>query len=331
LIALFTGTHLIAISRGNAPTGSWMPWSGDVILVAAGLLILGLGFLIPLHAGLMNVAIHAQFLIGFVAGSLITRNEALLPGASAGLALLAGAAAGAGAGVVVAWLKRRFAIHEILSGLLLGAALVPLARALRVAPVTPPALTIELGPLAGTLPWAPALKLPPSFVLTWGILLLTLGLMLAFLAAHLLRTSVRGFELRAVGANPLAAVAAGVDVDAVQTLTIGLGGACAGVTGALQLWTNPAVALERWPLPLGFAGLTVALLGGGYLGGAIVAALVLAIWLNTPGVPAALEHPAWGGMMALLLVLPVLWNLPRLLPDQGAPRSIWRTRHREPL
>jgi ABC-type uncharacterized transport system permease subunit len=115
----------------------------------------------------------------------------------------------------------------------------------------------------------------------------------------------------------------------MQMLTIAAGGACAGLVGALQLWTDPAVALERWPVPLGFAGITVAFLGGGYLRGALIAALVLAVWLNTPGVAAALSSPVWGGAMAFLLVLPAFWNLPRLIPDQGAPRAIWRTRHRE--
>jgi hypothetical protein len=127
----------------------------------------------------------------------------------------------------------------------------------------------------------------PSFVLAWGILLLSTGLALGFTASHLLRASVRGFELRAVGASPLAAVAAGVDVDAMQTLMAALGGACAGLVGALQLWSDPAIALERWPVPLGFAGITVALLGAGHLRGAIAAARGARVWLNTPGVPVA--------------------------------------------
>ncbi len=330
LLVLFSATHLIQLAGGGGE-GPWAPWSGHIVLVAAGLLFLGLGFLLPLHAGLLNLAIHAQFLVGFVAGSLVIGNISIAPGAQAGIALVAGAAAGAGGGIVVAWLKRRFAIHEILSGLLLGAALVPVARPLVVSATAPPAFTIDLGPLAAEIPWAPGLRLPPSFVLTTSILLLAAGLAFGVLAAHFLRASVRGFELRAVGSNPLGAVAAGVDVDAMQTLMMGLGGACAGLTGALQLWTEPSVALERWPFPLGFAGLTVAFLGGGYLRGALLAALILAVWLNTPGASTALENPGWGAAIAFLLVLPALWVLPRLLPDQGAPRSIWRTRHREPL
>jgi simple sugar transport system permease protein len=331
LVVLFGGTHLLYVGAGG--TAAPLPglWSSDLILVAAGLLFLGLGFLLPLHAGLMNVAIHAQFLAGFAVGSLIARYLAIAPGAQAGLGLLAGAAAGAFTGVLVAWLKRRFAIHEILGGLLLAAALTPVARALAVAPVSPPALTIELGALATPLSWAPGLKLPPSFVLGWSLLLLSVGLLAGLFASHFLRASVKGFELRSVGSNPLAAVASGVDVDSIQMLMMALGGACAGLTGALQLWTEPAVALERWPFPLGFAGLTIAFLGAGYFRGSLIAALALAVWLNTAAARAVLGDAGLGTVCAVLLVLPALWVIPRLFPDQGAPRAIWRTRHREPM
>jgi general nucleoside transport system permease protein len=331
LAVLFVGSHLLYIGAGGAASPVGSLWSSDLILVAAGLLFLGLAFLLPLHAGLLNLAIHAQFLAGFAVGSLITRYGAIVPGAQAGLGLLAGALAGAFTGALVAWFKRRFAIHEILSGLLLAAALTPIARSLAVAPVSPPALTIELGVLATPLSWAPGLKLPPSFVLGWSLLLLTVGLMIGLFAAHFLRASVKGFELRSVGSNPLAAVASGVEVDSIQMLMMALGGACAGLTGALQLWTEPAVALERWPFPLGFAGLTIAFLGSGYFRGSVIVALTLAVWLNTPAARAVLGDPGLATACSVLLVIPALWMLPRLQPDQGAPRAIWRTRHREPI
>jgi ABC-type uncharacterized transport system permease subunit len=120
-----------------------------------------------------------------------------------------------------------------------------------------------------------------------------------------------------------------VEVDDVQTWMLVWGGACAGLTGALQLWTEPSVALTNWPFPLGFAGMTVAFLGAGYIRGSLLAALVLAVWLTTTEAPIALAAPGWGVALAGLLVLPALWILPRMLPDAGAPRSVWRTRHRE--
>jgi len=339
LVLLFAEARLVPMvgggwSSGLAPDAGLSfhgIWSGDIVLVATGLLFLGLGFLLPLHAGLLNLAIHGEFLAGFVVGSLLSRSTSLVPSAQAGLGLLAGALAGGLAGLVIAWLKRKFAIHEILSGLLLGAAMIPVAHAFGATPTAAPSLTIPLGSLADRIPWAPSLHLHPNFVLTWGILLLVLGIVFAFLTSHILRASVRGFELRQVGANPLAAVASGVDVDGMQTSVMAIGGACAGLVGALQLWTNPAVALARWPFPIGFAGLTVALVGGGYLGGAVLTAALLAVWLGLPGILAALENPGWAAMTALLLILPIFWILPRQEPDQGAPRAIWRTRHREPL
>jgi simple sugar transport system permease protein len=127
LVALFTGTYLVAMSTGTS-TAAWSPWSGDIILVAAGLLFLGLAFLLPLHAGLINLGIHGQFLVGFVAGSLVTRNTALLPGRRRPSRSWRRRRGGPERRVVIAWLKRKFAVHEILSGLLISAALVPIAR-----------------------------------------------------------------------------------------------------------------------------------------------------------------------------------------------------------
>jgi len=173
VLALFAGTHALAIGSLDLNPSAWSaPWTGDVVLVSAGLLFLGLAVLLPLHAGLLNLAVHAQFLAGFAVGALVARSVAVDPGAQAALGLLCGALAGAFTGIVVAWLKQRFAIHEVLTGLLLSAAFAPLALAVAVDRVTPPALTIELSALTERLSWAGALKLPPSLVLAWGILLL---------------------------------------------------------------------------------------------------------------------------------------------------------------
>jgi ABC-type uncharacterized transport system permease subunit len=134
-----------------------------------------------------------------------------------------------------------------------------------------------------------------------------------------------------LGTNPLAAIAAGVNVDRTHLLTMIVGGACGGMCGSLQLWSQPAVALERWPLPLAFASLTMVCYALGSLRGLIIVAAMLTAWLTAPGTLAVLQVPAWGAAVAFLLVAPVLWILPRRAPDQGAPRAAWRTRHRDPF
>lgn len=330
LLALIGGTHALGVGVLDLNPSRWTaPWTGDVVLVGAGLLFLGVAFLMPLHGGMINLGIHAEFLAGYSVGAIIVRGGVFGPGLQAGLGLVAGAAVGALVGFGIAALRQKFAVHEILSGLLGAALFVPLARALSVDRMAPPALAIDLPALTQPLKWAPGLSLAPGVVLAWGILLLALSMVVAVLFAHFLRATVSGFEVRASGANPLAAAAIGTDVEGIQRSMMALGGACAGLTGALQLWTSPAVALERWPFPLGFAGIAVALLGLGSLRGAAIAAFVLAAWLNTPYVAQVLGQPGYGAGAAALLLLPALWILPRTFPDFGAPRAVWRTRFRE--
>src|SRR6185503_6702484 len=76
--------------------------------------------------------IYAQFLAGFAAAAVVARLTAIEPNARALLAALAGAGAGALTGLVILGLKWRFAVHEVLSGILLGGLLAP--RGARRAP-----------------------------------------------------------------------------------------------------------------------------------------------------------------------------------------------------
>jgi simple sugar transport system permease protein len=312
-LLLAVGTQILARQVSPWDPSAWAaPWTGDVILTLATLLFLGMAFTMPLHAGVVNLGIFAQFLAGFSVAAWVSRCESIDPGARAVVAILAGAGAGALVGAAILWLKWRFAVHEILSGLLFGGALAPWAGALSLPPFAPPGLGLgHQATLAG------------------GILLLALGVLVAVAFAHVLRASALGFDLRIVGSNPLAAVAAGVNVDQVQLAMLAAGGACAGLSGALKLWTDPSVALERWPLPLAFAGITIAAYGLGSVRGILAASILFAIWLNVPGTIVSLGDPRWGTAVAALLLLPALWILPRLLPDQGAPRALWRTRHRD--
>jgi simple sugar transport system permease protein len=329
-LLLAVGTQILARQPSPWDPSAWAaPWSGDVILVLATLLFLGLAFTMPLHAGVVNLGIFAQFLAGFSAAALVARSTSIDPSARAALGLFAGAGAGALVGAAILSLKWRFAVHEIPSGLLLGCALAPVARAASPTPSAWPALTSEVAIFHGAPPLASGIGPGVHAGLVGAVLLLALGAMAALGFAHFLRASAPGFDLRIVGSNPLAAVAAGVNVDQVQLGMLAVGGACAGLTGALQLWSHPSVALTRWPVPLAFAGITIATYGIGSVRGVLVASVLFAIWLNVPGTLVSLGDPRWGAAVAALLVLPAAWTLPRLLPDQGAPRAFWRTRHRE--
>ena len=305
-LLLALGTQMIARQAAPWDPAAWSaPWSGDVILTLATLLFLGVAIVTPLHTGVLNLGVYAQFLAGFAAAAAIARVPSLDPSARGALAALAGALAGGLVGAVIQALKWRFAVHEVLSGLLLG------------------------GALQGAASLAPGLGMPNAAVVGLGLGVLAFGTFIAVSFAQVLRASVPGFELRIVGSSPHAAVAAGVDVEQAQLYMLVLGGGCAGLAGALQIWTPSSAALERWPLPLAFAGLTIAIYGMGTIRGVLAASVLFAAWLSLPGTPVFLGRPGWSALVAALLLLPALWALPRPRPDQGAPRALWRTRHRE--
>ncbi|MDP9434219.1 MAG: ABC transporter permease [Actinomycetota bacterium] len=85
-----------------------------------------------------------------------------------------------------------------------------------------------------------------------------------------------GFDLRATGLNPSAAVASGVDAKRMTLATMLLSGALAGLVGLPQLLgTSYAYGLD-FTVGLGFTGIGVALLGRGSPLGIAFAALLFA-------------------------------------------------------
>ena len=85
-----------------------------------------------------------------------------------------------------------------------------------------------------------------------------------------------GFELRATGLSPSAAVASGIDAKRMTLVTMLLSGALAGLVGMSQLLgTSYAYGLD-FTVGLGFTGIGVALLGRGSPVGIAFAALLFA-------------------------------------------------------
>ena len=85
-----------------------------------------------------------------------------------------------------------------------------------------------------------------------------------------------GFDLRASGMNAAAARSSGVDPKRMVLITMALSGAVAGLAAMSVLLSEQYEYGDRFPTQLGFAGITVALLGRNSPGGIAAAALVIA-------------------------------------------------------
>jgi general nucleoside transport system permease protein len=195
------------------------------------LLLLALAFTIPAKGGKFNIGGEGQMIMGAVGaaavGILLADAPAfiLLP-----LLLLAGIAAGAFWAYIPAILLYRFHIHEILSTVLLNF--------VSFSVIDYVATEIWPDPLAGhptTIPIGTGGKLPllvSSPPLHSGLLISLFVAVAVYI--YIERTSA-GYELVATGANPRAATVFGINTGLLFLLALVLGGAVAGLAGAIEV------------------------------------------------------------------------------------------------
>jgi simple sugar transport system permease protein len=239
---------------------------------ATPLIFAGLAVAIAFKAGLFNIGVEGQLYLGGFAAALAGVSLGSLPAPLLlPLAVLAAALAGGAWAGIAGALKARFGAHEVINTIMLNFiafSLVAYAGRWVFQPAT--VRTAEIG--AGAVfprfaDFLPALRGSPA-----NLSLVVAGLAVAGTAWFLFRTR-RGYELRAVGLNPLAAEYGGISVGGTQLLAMTLSGALAGVGGV-----NYVLGYKHWfeqgfSAGSGFLGIAVALIGRNHPVGVVAAAL----------------------------------------------------------
>jgi simple sugar transport system permease protein len=240
----------------------------NTIVAATPLVLTGLAVGVGFKAGLFNIGGTGQVLVGgftaALAGSLVANQP--IPIAVA-VAVLAGALGGALYGFIPGALKAFTGAHEVVSTIMLNSlasfAIVGLVN--DIFKITGPsfARTASVGNAA--LPVIFGRNGTPGFLIALAVVPI---------AYWLLWRTTLGFEIRTVGANPSAARYAGMSPRRLIVLTMSLCGLFAGLGGAIEILSlgyYPAV----FGTTIGFAGITVALLGRAHPVGILLAAILL--------------------------------------------------------
>jgi general nucleoside transport system permease protein len=240
----------------------------NMIVAATPLMLTGLAVGVGLKAGLFNIGATGQVLMGGFAASLV---GVLLTDASPWIAIpgamLGGMLAGALAGFIPGFLKAFTGAHEVVTTIMLNA----------MVQLTVSGLVNDVYRAPG-FSFARTAPVGNAMLTGVGNTTLHIGVIFAFICIPisywlLWRTTV-GFEIRAVGANPTAALYAGMKPRRMMILTMSLCGAFAGLAGAieiLRLGYYPAV----FGTSIGFDGITVALLGQSNPFGIMLSGLLL--------------------------------------------------------
>jgi simple sugar transport system permease protein len=185
-------------------------------------------------------------------------------------ALVAGALAGALWAAVAGALKSWRGAHEVVSTIMLNYIAIGLSRYLVDGPLNAGTYTAQTKPIATTAELPVLWQAPPTAVDAG----LVLALALAAVVALLLRRSVWGYELRVVGANPRAALEAGMSLHWVRFGALAFGGAMAGLAGAVLVLGTEHVFTATLSPGFGYDGIAVALLAAGRAWAAPLSALL---------------------------------------------------------
>jgi simple sugar transport system permease protein len=312
LALAFTTLVLVAV-RADPLAAYRAMWHGafgslskfaDVLLVWAPLVLCAAGLLFTFTAGLWNIGIEGQMVFGAIAATWAARTldwpaAALIPAL-----MLAGGIGGALWALLAGALRIYGKVHEIFAGLGLNFVAIAFTNFLIFGPWRQPGMAT----MSGTEPFRKSAWLPNFGGLSLGPVELALAVGALVFATLALRGTMWGLRLKAIGKNARAAFVLGVETERNMLGAFLIGGALAGVAGAVQ-----ATGLFHRLIPsissgYGYLAILVCLLAGNRgLWVAPVALFFAAAVKGSLQLPMQMQlDSALGGILQGVLVLMVL-------------------------
>jgi general nucleoside transport system permease protein len=234
------------------------------------LLIAGLAVFLALRAGLFNIGVEGQLIVGAMSCAFLALK---FPGpAGMALGVIGGVASGALWALPAGLIKAYRGGHEVITTIMLNNIAFFFTSAMVAGPLRDPSQeSTTTASISGRLPLVfsnPPLEISSA---------LLVAILLIIAASFWLKRFVTGYELQLVGANPRAASLAGVSTPRVAVGAMSASGALAGLAGAVQVLAYQGRFYEGFSPGYGFDALGVALLAGGSALGVIPAALLFGI------------------------------------------------------
>jgi ABC-type uncharacterized transport system permease subunit len=221
---------------------------------AAPLMLTGLAVALPAQAGRVIIGAEGALVLGGLAAAALGTALAAAPAAIVWPAMaLAGMAAGGLWIGLAGWLREKRDVNETISSLLLAFIAIALFNQCVETVLRDPASLNK----PSTKPLPEALMLPPlpGLDVHWG---LAAGIVLALLAAVVMRFTPLGLALKVAGGNPRTALGVGLPVAALTVGACFAGGVCAGLAGAIEVAAVHGAANGSLIAGYGYSGILIA-------------------------------------------------------------------------
>src|SRR5215213_2094171 len=278
-IALLAGGVVLALSGANPIPAFQALFAGafggrrelaETLVMATPLILGGLAFAVAARAGLFNIGIEGQMVVGGLCAGLTAAWDPGLPiFVHLPLAVVVGMTAGGIWGFIPGFLKAQTGAHEVITTIMLNY----LAYRISTVVIGQENLPLVNPALQATQPAVESATLPR---LVEGTRLHS-GILIALAAAvvvwFLLYRTVFGYKIRTVGLSPGAAAFAGIPWGRTIMLAMLLSGLLAGLGGTVD-----ALGLQgrfyNISLGIGFTSIAVGLVGRNTPFGVVLAGLL---------------------------------------------------------
>ena len=283
---------------GTGSFGSMRALSGT-LKETTPLLVAGCAVYLALQAGLFNIGVEGQLVMGACTAAAVGVKMPTPAGFFVGCA--AAMIVGGLWALPAGWIKAYRGGHEVITTIMLNNIAIYLTDALVIGPLKDPAAayptTESLSKATRLASAVKANDLQINFALLVGV-----GIAVGM--AIWLKKTKPGYELRATGANATAAKFAGVDTKRVTLSAMVVSGAIGGLAGALMVFAHEFRFYQGFSPGYGFDALGVALLAGGSSFGLLPSALFFGALAKGGTALAALSIPK--GITTLTLGVVVL-------------------------
>ena len=235
LILLAVGASPIEAYK-NMLTGSVgsMRKFAEVLVSFVPLLLVTAGLLITFSAGLWNIGVEGQIVLGAIASTWMLRqfvDSTMSPAIVISLSILAGMVGGAVWASLAGMLKTFGGVNEIFGGLGLNF----VSTALTLYLIFGPWKREGVASMSGTEPFPDAFSLPQIPELRISLWALGIALVAIAVVYVILQGTYFGLRIKAVGKNFRAAYLLGIPTWQYSLYSFLICGALAGVAGALQV------------------------------------------------------------------------------------------------
>lgn len=266
----------------------------NVIIKSTPIIITGLSVAFAFKTGLFNIGAEGQYIIGTIFSTMVGIKLDLPMVIQIPVVILTGMFAGALYGAIVGYLKARFGIHEVITSIMLNWIALYLSNFVVNLEVfhqpnsTGTYMVNESSFTTILYKWKTSdagREWLQNHPMIQEVLLKTdvnvgiiIAIIMVILISILLKSTTKGYELRAVGLNKDAAEFAGINVKRNIIHAMIIAGALSGLAGALSITgvaphkISTMAAFENY----GFNGLSVALIAGNSPVGCLFAGLLFA-------------------------------------------------------